>query len=114
MDTHVGLRIRQRRRLLGIGRGMLGAAAGLSLQMIQRYESGLTAIPLSSLFELAKALDVQPSYFFQGSRLTAGDPLHSRETMTLVRAYSAIHNPSVRKSIAEAIRAIATLSHRRG
>ena len=33
------------------------------------------------------------SYLFQGSRLSAQDPLHSRETMTLVRAYSAIHNP---------------------
>jgi transcriptional regulator with XRE-family HTH domain len=114
MDTHLGLRIRQRRRLLGMSQGALGAATGLSVKTIQRHESGFTAIPARSLFELAKALSVQPSYLFQGSRLTAGDPLHSQETMTLVRAYSSIHNPSVRKSIAEAIRAIATLSHQRG
>jgi transcriptional regulator with XRE-family HTH domain len=101
IDIHVGLRIRP---------------FGLSFQMIQRYESGSTSIRASSLFELAKGLDVPPSCFFQGPRLTARDPLCTRETIELVRAYFAIHNPTVRESIAEAIRAIATtpLSYRRG
>jgi hypothetical protein len=65
------------------------------------------------LFEVAKALDVPPSFFFKGPRRRA---LYTRENIELVRAYFAIHNPTVRESIAETIRAIsaAPLSYRRG
>ena len=116
IDVHVGLRIRQRRRLLGMRQGTLGAAVGLSFQMVQRYEIGSNSVPASRLFEVAKALNVSPSFFFEGSRLKAKAPLYTRETIKLVRAYFAINNPTLRQSIAETIRAIATtpLLHRRG
>jgi transcriptional regulator with XRE-family HTH domain len=116
IDVHVGLRIRQRRRLLGMRQEALGAAVGLSFQMVLKYEIGSNSVPASRLFEVAKALDVSPSFFFEGSRLKAKAPLYTRETIKLVRAYFAIHNPTLRQSIAETIRAIATtpLSHRRG
>jgi transcriptional regulator with XRE-family HTH domain len=116
IDVHVGLRIRHRRRFLGMRQETLGAAVGLSFQMVQKYEIGSNSVPASRLFEVAKALDVQPSFFFEGPRLRAKMPLHTRETIKLVRAYIAIHNPTLRQSIAETIRAIATtpLSHRRG
>jgi transcriptional regulator with XRE-family HTH domain len=116
IDVHVGLRIRQRRRLLDMSQQTLGAAVGLSFQMIQRYENGSNSVPASCLFEFARVLGVPPSCFFQGPRLTATDPLCTREAAELVRAYFAIHNPTLRESIAETIRAIATtpLSHRRG
>jgi transcriptional regulator with XRE-family HTH domain len=60
MDIHVGLRIRQRRILLGMNMWNLGAAVGLSFQMIQKYEAGLYCTPVRRLFELAAALDVSP------------------------------------------------------
>jgi transcriptional regulator with XRE-family HTH domain len=111
MDIHVGLRIRQRRRFLGMSQKTLGAATGLSFPMIQKYESGCYSVPASCLFEFAKALDVPPSCFFQGPRLTARDPLCTQETIELVRAYFTIRNPTVRESIAKTIRAV---SHHRG
>jgi transcriptional regulator with XRE-family HTH domain len=116
IDIHVGLRIRQRRRFLGMSQEKLGAAIRLTFQMVQKYEIGSNSVPASRLFEVAKALDVQPSFFFEGPRLRAKMLLHTRETIELVHAYLAIHNPTVRESIAETIRAIATtpLSHRRG
>ena len=91
----------------------LGAAIGLSFQQVQKYEIGFNSVPASRLFEVAKALDIPPSFFFEGPRRRA---LYTRETIELVRAYFAIHNPTVRESIAETIRAIAAapLSHRRG
>jgi transcriptional regulator with XRE-family HTH domain len=94
----------------------LGAAIGLSFQMIQKYEIGLHSVPASRLSEVAKALDVPPSFFFEGPRPRAKVPLYKRETLELVHAYLAIHNPTVRESIAETIRAIATTprSQRRG
>jgi transcriptional regulator with XRE-family HTH domain len=117
MDIHVGLRIRQRRILLGMNTWNLGAAVGLSFQMIQKYEAGLYCIPVSRLFELANALDVSPSFFFEGPRPRAkDDSSYTRETIDLVRAYTTISNSSVRQSIAKTIRAIAAapLSHGRG
>ena len=63
MDIHVGLRIRQRRVLIGMNMWNLGAAVGLSFQMVQKHEAGLYCTPVSLLFELAAALDVSPSFF---------------------------------------------------
>jgi transcriptional regulator with XRE-family HTH domain len=77
----------------------LGAVVGVSFQMIQRYECGSTGIPVSSLFELANALNVHPLLLFQGPRLTAKDPLCARETIELVHAYLAIHDPTVRQAL---------------
>jgi transcriptional regulator with XRE-family HTH domain len=108
IDVHVGLRIRQRRVLNGMSMKTLGVAAGLSFQMVQKYEAGLYCIPVSRLFELANALDVSPSFFFEGPRSRAKDgSLYTRETLDLVRAYTTIGESSVRHSIAEVIRAIA-------
>jgi transcriptional regulator with XRE-family HTH domain len=117
MDIHIGQRFRQRRILLGMNMWNLGAAVGLSFQMIQKYEAGLYCIPVSRLFELANALDVSPSFFFEGPRPRAkDDSSYTRETIDLVRAYTTISNSSVRQSIAKTIRAIAAapLSHGRG
>jgi transcriptional regulator with XRE-family HTH domain len=117
MDIHIGQRIRQRRILLGMNMWNLGAAVGLSFQMIQKYEAGLYRIPVSRLFELANALDVSPSFFFEGPRPRAkDDSSYTRETIDLVRAYTTISNSSVRQSIAKTIRAIAAapLSQGRG
>jgi transcriptional regulator with XRE-family HTH domain len=107
IDVHVGMRIRQRRILLGMTQETLGAAVGLSFQMIQKYEVGINCIFASRLVEVAKALDVPPSFFFEGPRSTAKVPLHKRETLELVHAYTTISNSSVRHSIAETIQAIA-------
>ena len=101
IDVHVGLRIRQHRILLGMTQETLGAAIGLSFQQVQKYEIGVDSIPASRLVEVAKALEVPPSFFFKGPRARARDPLYKRETLELVRAYLAIQNPTVRGSIAE-------------
>lgn len=116
IDIHVGLRIRQRRRLLGIGQEKLGAAVGLSFQMIQKYESGCHSVPASCLLTFAKVLAVPLSFFFEGPRLRSQDPMGMHETIVLVRAYLRIRDPTVRESIAETIRAVArtSLRHRRG
>jgi transcriptional regulator with XRE-family HTH domain len=86
----------------------LGGAIGLSFQQVQKYEIGFDSIPASRLVEVAKTLEVPPSFFFKGRpRARARDPLYKRETLELVRAYLAIQNPTVRGSIAETILAIA-------
>src|SRR5713226_4980547 len=79
IDVHVGLRIRERRSLLGMTQETLGAAIGQSFQMVQKYEIGINSVPASRLVEVAKALDVPPSFFFEGPRRRA---LCTRDTCT--------------------------------
>ena len=82
IDVHVGRRIRQRRILLGMSMENLGLAVGLTFQMIQKYEIGRHSVPVSRLVEVAKALDVPPSLFFEGRpRSSAKVPLYKRETL---------------------------------
>jgi transcriptional regulator with XRE-family HTH domain len=76
IDVHIGLRIRQLRTVIGLTQQMLGAAAGLSRQHVQIYETGAYSVPVSRLFELAIALNVSPSFFFEGPRFSRKALLH--------------------------------------
>lgn len=102
IDDHVGKRIRRRRRLLGLTQQSLAEAIGLRFQQIQKYECGANRVTASRLFQLARALNVPTTYFFDGlpdstvAALTGGQPDSSHipgdvmaqsETIELVRAY---------------------------
>lgn len=64
MDTHIGKRIRLRRMLLGLSQEKLGEAVGITFQQIQKYERGTNRVGASRLYEIAAALDVPVSFFF--------------------------------------------------
>ena len=136
VDVHVGKRLRQRRTLLGMSQTKLADSVAPTFQQVQKYERGTNRISSSRLFEFAKVLDVQVSYFFDEmsanarpgrprsgrGRKGAGktgtpfepelDPLIKRETLELVRAYYKIRVPGVRGGIAKMIKAIAAADAR--
>ncbi len=72
VDVHVGVRMRQRRTLLGMSQTKLGDAVGLTFQQVQKYERGSNRMGSSRIFEFAKALDVPVAYFFEVNRLDFG------------------------------------------
>jgi transcriptional regulator with XRE-family HTH domain len=74
IDDFVGRRVRQRRRLLGLTQQQLAVEVGVRFQQIQKYESGVNKISAARLWSLARALQVQPDYFFEGlaERLPGG------------------------------------------
>lgn len=67
MDLHVGLRVLQRRRELGMSQIRLGKQMGVTFQQIQKYECGQNRIGAGRLYALAQALNVPVTYFFEGS-----------------------------------------------
>lgn len=71
MDMHIGKRIRLRRMLLGISQEKLGEAVGITFQQIQKYERGTNRVGASRLYELAAALDVPVSFFFDDLKTTS-------------------------------------------
>ena len=104
VDVHVGQRIRHRRWMLGMTQQQLGDAVGIKFQQIQKYETGMNRISASRLWDIAQALDVSISFFFEGfdddaagadaasapRETQRGDLLADKEALELVRSYSAI------------------------
>ncbi|QFT57287.1 transcriptional repressor DicA [Sulfitobacter sp. THAF37] len=101
VDVHVGKRIRQRRWLTGMTQQKLAELVGIKFQQIQKYETGANRVSASRLWDIADALDVQVSYFFDGveeadntgenqNSAVPVDLLSDKEAMDLIRSYYAI------------------------
>ena len=98
IDLHVGKRLRRRRRLLGLTQQSLAEEVGIRFQQIQKYETGMNRISASRLWDIASALQVDISYFFQGLDMDAleddlaipGDIIAEKEALDLVRCYYSI------------------------
>ncbi len=125
IDAHVGSRVRQRRMLLGMSQERLGKAVGLTFQQIQKYERGINRIGASRLFTLSKVLSVPIMFFFEempralaaagakargfadSSVTFESDPMASRETAELIRAYYGIGDAKQRRRVLELLRSMA-------
>ena len=97
VDVHVGKRVRHRRWLAGMTQQQLAESVGIKFQQIQKYETGANRISASRLWDIAHALGVPVSYFFEGLDQSAraetglpGDLLADKEALELVRSYYAI------------------------
>ena len=100
VDNHVGLRIRHRRKLLGMTQQQLANGVGIRFQQIQKYESGANRVSASRLWDLSRRLKVPVSYFFDGiepplranndDTVLRADIMHDKETIDLIRAYYAL------------------------
>src|ERR1700761_6468025 len=71
IDRHVGLRIRMRRKELGISQERLAESIGLTFQQVQKYERAANRVSASKLWEMSRALSTNVSYFYEG--LGGGD-----------------------------------------
>ncbi len=123
IDVHVGRRLRQRRRLLGLTQEKLAHAVDIRFQQIQKYESGSNRISASRLWSLAMALEVSITYFFEGingaepkldydlkadfgfAEAPAEGLLDEKETMDLVRYYYQL-NEEPRRRLLDLARAL--------
>ena len=101
VDVNVGKRIRQRRWLTGMTQQELGASVGIKFQQIQKYETGANRVSASRLWDIAEALGVEVTFFFEGlspkadNRSRKGNVLphdvtEDREAAELIRAYYSI------------------------
>jgi DNA-binding XRE family transcriptional regulator len=68
IDVHLGVRLRQRRVLLGITQEALAQRIGISFQQMQKYETGENRISAARLFRLSQLLDVPVTWFFNAMK----------------------------------------------
>ncbi len=100
VDVHVGKRVRHRRWLTGMTQQQLAEKVGIKFQQIQKYETGANRVSASRLWDIADALDVQVSFFFDGIEeakksesehaKVPADLMGDKEALDLVRSYYSI------------------------
>jgi transcriptional regulator with XRE-family HTH domain len=96
VDAHVGKRIRHRRWMVGMTQQQLADKVGIKFQQIQKYETGMNRVSASRLWDVADALGVSISFFFEGlgdgqaAAQAQGDMMADKEALELVRSYYAI------------------------
>src|SRR5436190_15128105 len=122
VDKHVGDRVRMRRMMLDMSQEKLGDALGLTFQQVQKYEKGANRVSASRLQHVAQILQVPESFFFDGGPNVAGQTrrigeaaspsyvsafLATADGLALVKAFTAIKDAKLRRSIVLLVRGIA-------
>ena len=124
IDRHVGLRIRLRRKVLGVSQERLADSIGLTFQQVQKYEKGANRIGASRLQQISHILQVPVSFFFEGAPASAGhqssgmaeapspayvaDFLATSDGLALTKAFMGIKNAKLRRRIVDLVEQIAT------
>jgi transcriptional regulator with XRE-family HTH domain len=98
VDRYVSLRIRQRRIMLGLTQQQMAELIGVTYQQAHKYETGINRISAGRLYQIARALGVEISHFFEdvepGSGVTRGQELMPQQRMLLelARNFAAIRS----------------------
>ena len=122
MDQQIGDQVRTRRLLAGLTQEKLGDALGVSFQQVQKYEKGANRISASRLRQIATALDVPVTHFYDaadgamdggagghpdGVDGAAPDPARASQGLRLVRAFTRIEDSLVRQRIVALVESLA-------
>ena len=122
IDEHVGGRVRMRRMTLGISQEKLADALGITFQQVQKYEKGANRISASRLHHISHVLQVSVPFFFEGAPQVPGhhedigaapspayvtEFLASSDGLALVKAFTQIKQPRLRRSIVDVVENIA-------
>ena len=115
--------MRLRRTLIGMSQEQLGHKLGVTFQQVQKYEKGSNRVSASRLWQMARILGVPVSFFYeQASDISdpqlegladAGqsqiqDLMQSTESLSLIRHFSQIPEPAIRRAVIDLARSLAT------
>lgn len=120
VDQHIGARIRLRRLTSNLSQECLAEMLNVTFQQIQKYEKGVNRVAASRLWDLAQALEVPVSYFFEGLEGGLGardmakaygdapvfDLIASPDGAQLAAAYATIDSPRVRRGLLDLMHAL--------
>src|SRR5450756_956268 len=93
-DLELGKRIRLRRVEMKISQSDLADKLGVSFQQVQKYEKGVNRVGAARLQQIATALDVPVTFFYDGDGKAREVEsllfLDSAFSLRLLRAYSCL------------------------
>ncbi|MCY1740870.1 helix-turn-helix domain-containing protein [Ensifer sp. SL37] len=121
IDAHIGRRIRNQRLWQGMTQGDLGDAIGVTFQQVQKYEKGSNRVGASRLDQIAKALSVEPWFFFDEIDAQKGPEPHSEneildflasiDGISLNRSFVLIKNSDIRQKVVDLVELLAEKEH---
>jgi transcriptional regulator with XRE-family HTH domain len=103
--------VRAARVKAGLSQSRLATELGITFQQLQKYEKGKNRIAVSTLLLIADALSLPVQSFFdsierQASDATDWPDLLTKDNLRLIRAFSNISDPEVRRRIMGLILAV--------
>ena len=109
IDRHVGARMRERRVMLGLTQQQMAELIGVTYQQAHKYEKGVNRVASGRLYNIARALGVEVSYFFEG--LGSSDAFKAtpqqRMRLELARNFISIPTKKQQEALCSMARALA-------
>ena len=109
--VELGKRIRLRRAEIDISQSELADKLGISFQQVQKYEKGVNRVGAARLQQIATALDVPITFFYDGDGKSREVEsllfIDSSFSLRLLRAYSKIKDQAVQRQFVSLIENIA-------
>jgi transcriptional regulator with XRE-family HTH domain len=116
-DIELGKRIRLRRIEKDISQTELGDELGVTFQQVQKYEKGVNRVGAARLEQIATALDVPITFFYDGDgnarEVESLLFLDSAFSLRLLRAYAKIKDQTVQRQLASLMESIAANEDRK-
>ncbi len=116
VDKKVGQRVRSRRLEIGMSQERLAELLGVTFQQVQKYEKGVNRIAVSRLLDIANALEISASRFFDGLERRGvaedgqdyvSDALATPEGAQLMALFATIKSQKIRRKVLELVRTLA-------
>jgi transcriptional regulator with XRE-family HTH domain len=122
IDIHLGQKLREIRKTTGMSQELLGELVGVAFQQIQKYETGVSRISSSRLYEFAQLLEKPISAFYEGcvrdpdyhnidfrseEELQKLDKDRQKELDILIRSFSQIESFEVRDNLIRLAKSLA-------
>lgn len=110
IDHYVGNRIRERRIMLGLSQQQLADMIGVTYQQAHKYERGINRISAGRLFEVARALQVPVSFFYDGMEAdgpTVEPTARQRMGLDLARNFARISDQRQQEALCQLARVLA-------
>lgn len=102
IDRHAGARMRSRRIELRLSQVALARRLGVTFQAVQKYEAGTVGLSAGRLYELARALEVVPGFFFEAydeEQPAALLAMPRRDGAALLKGYYGIRDPALQADL---------------
>ena len=116
VDKKVGQRVRSRRLEIGMSQERLAELLGVTFQQVQKYEKGVNRIAVGRLLDIANALEISASRFFEGLERRGvaedgqdyvNDALATPEGAQLMALFATIKSQKIRRKVLELVRTLA-------
>jgi transcriptional regulator with XRE-family HTH domain len=106
---HLGLKIRQRRKQLGLSQRQVADSIGVTYQQVQKYERGVDRIPSDRLYGIARTLAADVGYFFEGlGEADTARPIgHGHLCLEVSRNFANIEDETHQRLVVQLCRSLA-------